>query len=220
MKKIKLKSLFVGTLLVTSLFIGGQPALANENVKLSEDVIQEQLDAFDKLDAEIKNNKNITKNYVEGRINSGIYPTYKGFYLVTKDGKFGDLVGHAGIIYSSTTTVESFPKSDDVADGVHTYANNWNTRYNTVYGLSADVTLETREAAADRAYSHIGKPYNWNFLSPNKTDAFYCSQLVYEAYKYVADIDLNEGGGIVFPIDLAQSIYSGIVYCKNVDINP
>jgi hypothetical protein len=57
------------------------------------------------------------------------------------------------------------------------------------------------------------KPYNLNFLDPDREDAFYCSQLVYKAY-LAHGINLNTGlgipglvgtGSIVFP----QEIWSG-----------
>lgn len=63
------------------------------------------------------------------------------------------------------------------------------------------------------AQAEAKKPYNLNFLDPDREDAFYCSQLAYKAY-LPHGINLNTGlglpnlvrtGGIIFP----QEIWSG-----------
>jgi hypothetical protein len=41
---------------------------------------------------------------------------------------------------------------------------------------------EARVAVAEFCLAQVGKPYNFNFLDPQRTDAFYCSQLAYQAY--------------------------------------
>lgn len=177
------------------------------------DIIQYQLDAFDSVDIELKNQQNykgFNKDSKDERASS--YPTRKGVILVTKDGSFGELVGHAGIIYSTDETVESFPDG-----GVQKYRNNWNTRYSTVYGSSVTTTSFSEDAnAADIAYSYIGKPYNWIFTNTKTTSKFYCSQLVYRSFLDAANINLNEGGWIVFPIDLVQSNYTYTFYTQGI----
>jgi len=49
-----------------------------------------------------------------------------------------------------------------------------------------------RERVADYCLAQVGKPYNLNFLDPEKEEAFYCSQLIYKAY-LPAGINLNTG---------------------------
>ncbi|KPB05717.1 hypothetical protein [Bacillus sp. CHD6a] len=211
MKKM-LVSLFCGVIILAG---GLVPTVSHANSQSAEEkIISEQLEAFDKIDHEIKSAA-ITIQADKGAksgdvtVMGGTYPTRKGVILVTKDGKYGSLVGHAGIIYSSTSTVESFPSG-----GVGTYSNNW-TKYSTVYGITTRGTTTTQDASvANRAYSHKGKDYNWDFTNINTTSKFYCSQLVYEGYKYITGLNLNQGGGIVFPIDLVQSSHTYTIYSK------
>lgn len=164
-------------------------------------VIQYQLDGFAELKAQAQNMP-MTR--------AATYPTRKGVILVTDDGSFGELVGHAGIIYSSTETVESFPDG-----GVALYDNDWDTRYTTVYGATVVGTTSTEDSlASDDAEGRIGKPYNWIFTDVNRVDQFYCSQLVYRAFLDVASINLNQGGWICFPIDLIQSKSTNTIYTQ------
>jgi uncharacterized protein YycO len=64
--------------------------------------------------------------------------------------------------------------------------------------------------------AQVGKPYNLNFLEPDREDAFYCSQLIYKAYLRQG-IDLNTGlsieslpgtNRIIYP----QELWSGCVH--------
>ncbi|KZM56636.1 MULTISPECIES: YiiX/YebB-like N1pC/P60 family cysteine hydrolase [Aeribacillus] len=199
------------------------PAVSHANSTSSEDIVQQQLETFERVEKEIESDPELVQpdknsssyNFKANNFQALAAPSYpkrKGVILVTKDGKFGSLVGHAGIIYSQTKTVESFPEK-----GVKTYDNDWNKKYKTVYAVTTKGTTVAQDAkAADRAYSHKGKPYNWEFTNINTTKKFYCSQLVYEAYKYSTGLNLNHGGGIVFPIDLVNSSHTYIIYTKGV----
>ncbi|HEY3313484.1 MAG TPA: YiiX/YebB-like N1pC/P60 family cysteine hydrolase [Anaerolineales bacterium] len=80
-------------------------------------------------------------------------------------------------------------------------------------GLTRDEENDIRAGVADYCLSKLGKPYNLNFLDPDREDAFYCSQLVYKAYLPFG-VNLNTGlfmehlpgtNAIVFP----QEIWSG-----------
>jgi len=73
-----------------------------------------------------------------------------------------------------------------------------------------------RQEVAAYCLAQVGKPYNLNFLEPDKEEAFYCSQLVYKAYLQQG-IDLNTGlsietlpgaNRIIYP----QEIWSGCVH--------
>jgi len=79
----------------------------------------------------------------------------------------------------------------------------------------ADETL-IREHVAEYCLAQVGKPYNLNFLDPDREDAFYCSQLVYKAYLPFG-INLNTGlalemlpgtNQIIYP----QEIWGGCVH--------
>lgn len=213
MKFNKIKIVLAGMMVLGICTLNTGKAFASDlnSTPINDEIIQQQLEAFDDIDKEIKENGvQVDKESTEKNARS--YPTRKGVVLVTKDGSFGSLVGHAGIIYSSGSTVESFPDG-----GVATYSNTWNTRYKKVYGASVSGTSATQDAsAANVAYSYRGKPYNWNFLNINTTSSFYCSQLVYRGYLDATGKNLNQGGGIVSPIDLIQSSNTYTIYTQGV----
>lgn len=48
-----------------------------------------------------------------------------------------------------------------------------------------------RTAVAAYCLDHIGKPYNPNFLNLVTNEAFYCSQLIYLAYREAGGIDIG-----------------------------
>lgn len=56
--------------------------------------------------------------------------------------------------------------------------------------LSVDEEERIRHAVAHYCLDHVGKPYNVNFLNVVTNEAFYCSQLIYLAYRE-AGIDLG-----------------------------
>lgn len=73
-----------------------------------------------------------------------------------------------------------------------------------------------RKEVAAFILAQVGKPYNLNFLEPEREDSFYCSQLIYKAYKEQG-IDLNTGlsieslpgtNRIIYP----QEIWSGCIH--------
>jgi hypothetical protein len=59
-------------------------------------------------------------------------------------------------------------------------------------GLTKREESEIRAGVATYCLAQLGKPYNLNFLDPDREDAFYCSQLVYKAYLPFG-INLNTG---------------------------
>lgn len=60
-------------------------------------------------------------------------------------------------------------------------------------GLALDPTEEEniRAAVATYCLDHIGKPYNPNFLNLVTNEAFYCSQLIYLAYREAGSVDIG-----------------------------
>ena len=79
--------------------------------------------------------------------------------------------------------------------------------------LSEEEEFHIRLRVSEYCLAQVGKPYNLNFLDPDRDDAFYCSQLVYKAY-LPFDINLNTGltmemipgtNQIIYP----QEIWSG-----------
>lgn len=59
-------------------------------------------------------------------------------------------------------------------------------------GASEEEEIEMRRTVADYCLAQVGKPYNINFLNAETEDTFYCSQLIYKAYRQVG-INLNTG---------------------------
>jgi hypothetical protein len=85
-------------------------------------------------------------------------------------------------------------------------------------GLEMSEEEETliREKVAEYCLAQVGKPYNLNFMDPDKEDAHYCSQLIYKAF-LPAGINLNTGlamemlpgtNQIIYP----QEIWSGCAH--------
>jgi hypothetical protein len=73
-----------------------------------------------------------------------------------------------------------------------------------------------REQVAEYCLAQVGKPYNLNFLDPDRDESFYCSQLAYKAYLPFG-INLNTGlalemlpgtNQIIYP----QEIWSGCMH--------
>jgi len=88
--------------------------------------------------------------------------------------------------------------------------------------LNEDDEALIRENVADYCLRQVGKPYNLNFLDPDREDSFYCSQLIYKAY-LPAGINLNTGlamemlpgtNQIVYP----QEIWSGCAHRKAANV--
>lgn len=146
-----------------------------------------------------------------GNINSGTYPTRYGVMLVTNDGDWG----HVGIIWTSTTTIESFPDG-----GVQRYDNDWNTRYYEVYGVTNTTTTAAQDnEASNRCQQQEGKPYNYSFFNIETRDKYYCSHLVWSAFKDLYGIDVYKGfPRPLGPINLALSTANVIIYKQNSNI--
>lgn len=143
---------------------------------------------------------------------TGTYPTRYGVILVTED-KYKGLIptGHAAIIWTSTTVVES------LSNGVTTGPNDWNTSKNTCYGITVSGTTTAQDnAASNWCYKQIGKPYNYNYLDKNTRAKFYCSQLIYAAYldNYNINIDTSAFVTAVHPMELVNSSNTYTIYIK------
>lgn len=87
-------------------------------------------------------------------------------------------------------------------------------------GLSDEEEEQARITIAAYCLAQVGKPYNLNFLDPERQDTFYCSQLAYKAYQLIG-VNLNTGlameqlpgtNAIVYP----QEIWSGFPHREAV----
>ncbi len=187
-----------------------EAAPSAEEVFPAEQVKQLQEEAAKKP---IYNDKDENGNMTLNRTRStGSYPTRKGVILVTDD-KYKGVVptGHAAIVYDAKTVIESLP------NGVVKGQNKWYEDYTTCTGITViDTTTAQDSTAANWCYKQLGKPYNWNYWDIDNRNAFYCSQLVYAAFKDNFNINLNTGEFLnaVHPSELVNSSETRVNYRK------
>ncbi len=160
--------------------------------------------AEDRQEKEVADVKNELRNKQITSFSKSL-GTY-GDILVSYDYSWGGvnvaLVGHAAIVSNnSSKTVES-----KTGDGVQFRTNDWGGR-SKVYGLSVKgASLAKYRAAATYSERQEGKPYNWVLVNPWRTDQFYCSQLVWRAWKEQGiDVDYLKVDPIISPMELVKS---------------
>lgn len=124
---------------------------------------------------------------------SGKYPTSPGMILVTSDFYKGLIpTGHAAIVWETNFVVEARAK------GVVKGRNNWRSQKSRFWGLQVlqkkkgkPLSKAKQNAAAKWCYKQLGKKYNFNYLNTYTRRQFYCSHLVWAAYKDNFGINLN-----------------------------
>jgi uncharacterized protein YycO len=153
-----------------------------------------------------------------GRYSPGVgtYPTTKGKILVTADWHKALVpTGHSALVIDQSSAYTSLP------EGVTIEPNDWYdpNRHQTAFGLDVTKTNERQEAAAtDWCAQHLGKPYNYIFVLPKRTDAYYCSSLIWQAYQKTCNVNLDTsawsilGLNIVHPMELVDSSQTTLVY--------
>ncbi|XRG79681.1 hypothetical protein V5E38_05000 [Rossellomorea sp. GAMAL-10_SWC] len=114
--------------------------------------------------------------------------------------------GHVGMYYDAKTVVESVPKK-----GVRTlHCEIRKVDKGDAQVRSVNTTTAKRNAAADWAYSRVGKDdYSYNFATNRKTDHTgdkNCAKLIWSAYKLKSslDLDIDKGSG-VYPRDIRDA---------------
>jgi hypothetical protein len=146
----------------------------------------------------------------------GVYPTTKGKILVTADW-FKSLLptGHAALVINQSSAYTA------LSNGVTVEPNDWYNpdRHQTAFGLDVTKTNATQEAkATDWCAQHVGKPYNYIFVLPSRTDAYYCSSLIWQAYQKTCNVNLNTsawsllGLNIVHPMEFVDSSQTTLLY--------
>ena len=215
MRKMTKKAM--GVFMVMSLVFGGHSLVsaAEKNIAMEEVFPNEQVEQIIQQARErpIYNDKDEYGHFSLDTTRSfGQYPSRKGVILVTED-KYKGLIptGHAAIMWSSNTVVES------LSGGVTTGANDWNTSKNTCYAVGVSGTTEAQDRnVADWCYKQIGKPYNLNYLNVSTRGKFYCSQLVWAGFKDNYNINLNtsEFGDAIHPIELVNNSITYTIYRK------
>ncbi|QKE73085.1 hypothetical protein HPK19_09830 [Arthrobacter citreus] len=114
--------------------------------------------------------------------------------------------GHVGMFYNVENVVESIPK-----EGVR--KRHYTKRLvdkGDAQVRSVNTTTAKRNAAADWAYSRVGKDdYSYNFATNRKTDHYgdkNCAKLVWSAYKLKSGLDLDKDKGSgVYPRDVRDA---------------
>ena len=85
-----------------------------------------------------------------------------GDILYTKDGAIAQLFGHSGIVYSNTAVTESYAGSGVKYYSLGTWFNPGG-KDNIIGAKCSEISSALRTAAGNRAFSHCGKPYNYEF---------------------------------------------------------
>lgn len=123
--------------------------------------------------------------------------------------------GHAGIVAAAPyydATIEA-----NTGDGVQPKYGHWNIRFNGnkvyQYGV-AKTTVQQDQKAALWAAKQIGKAYNHNFFDIKTRNKFYCSHLVWAAYKDTANVDIGtwEWGHAIHSFELMSSKETTLIY--------
>ena len=119
--------------------------------------------------------------------------------------------GHAAIVFRYDTVIES------LAEGVTYGPNDWNTSKGTAYGADVRGTTSLQDQAASNwCFNQVGKPYNYNYLDTATRSKFYCSQLVWAAFKdnYGIDINTDFAGAAIYPMEILDSPNVNVIYRK------
>jgi uncharacterized protein YycO len=114
-------------------------------------------------------------------------PTRQGVILVTSDAFKGLIpTGHAAIVWSKDQVIES------IASGVKWGSNNWALTKKEAFGVTVKSTTVSQDSsAAAWVKKQLNKPYNLAYWNIDTRVAFYCSQLVWAAFKDNYKVDLN-----------------------------
>jgi cell wall-associated NlpC family hydrolase len=122
------------------------------------------------------------------------------------------LTGHAGLFddryYSSIYSYAVLSANVAPGNGVQREQCLKYRTYDRAYALWVPKKASYGTAARTYAYKQMGKPYS---ITAAKTDtrSFYCSKLVWAAWRYTSGLDLDGDGGFwVWPIDLVNSRYT------------
>ncbi len=148
-------------------------------------------------------------------ISQGNYPTRRGTILVTSDYMYGLIpTGHAAMVWDEDHVVEA------VGSGVLMGKNAWTQDRREFYGLTVNCTsIDQDRTAAEWAKSQLGKPYNYNYFNKTTREKFYCSQLVWAAFKDTCGVDLSKvywsplsWSTAVHPMELVKSNKTDTIY--------
>lgn len=212
-RKKLLNLMIIGALAISSsIIVSAEDTATNTNQVFPEEQVEQIINEI--KEKPIYSDKNIDGSFSKIQTySSGTYPTRSGMILVTAD-KYKGLIptGHAAIVWVTSTVVES------LSDGVTTGPNDWNTSKKTCYGVTVRGTsTKEDDEASNWCYKQIGKPYNYNYLNVNTRSKFYCSQLVWAAFKdnYGINLNTDDFGAAIHPMEIVNSPKAQLIYSKN-----
>lgn len=148
------------------------------------------------------------KNY--SRAPMGSWSWRAGVICINDSKTSGFEHGHAGMIAPDNyrySIVEAVP------EGVRIRPGQWQD--GKVWQVSVKGTTGAQDnAVAQWAATKEGNPYHANFVDTSPRDRFYCSHLVWAAYKDVTGTDIGEGRwlSIIFPYELMNTNDTTLIY--------
>ncbi|ALS36258.1 uncharacterized protein YycO [Enterococcus rotai] len=220
--------LFVGTVILSTHIFSATQVLAVEDSEISTTSEVNNLNDLNSIfpeseqwEEDMKNEANNAPVEIDpkavGRARAGSWSWRDGVICITDSYASSPLFnnGHAGIMGASRwyTTVEANPN-----DGVQFKSGDWPSRFG---GQVWQVGVKSTSVAQDKkaalwAEKQVGKKYNNNFLNRGTRSTFYCSQLVWAAYKDTANVDLDTWryASAVHPFELHQTDKTTLIYRK------
>ena len=121
--------------------------------------------------------------------------------------------GHAGIIAAEPYYYATIEANRD--KGVHVAYGDWMQKYTgTIWQVGVNSTsVQEDHLAAVSAAEHLHKKYKFPVMLDNRNE-FYCSHLVYAAYKDATGVDLAVGKipGLILPYDLLNPDIVSLIY--------
>lgn len=91
-------------------------------------------------------------------------------------------------VWVAEATPTAFPFGQVIARPLHR-TGAWKAVDAVILRVRADA--QSRDTAHWFAVSQIGKPFSWALFDKQRTDAFYCSQLIWAAYAHTGGVDLD-----------------------------
>lgn len=148
------------------------------------------------------------KNY--SRAPMGSWSWRAGVICINNSNTSGFEHGHVGMIAPENyynSIVEAVPEGVRIEPGQWNDGKIWQVIVNTTTG---EQDREAAQWAADKQ----GMPYHHNFVDTSPRDRFYCSHLVWAAYKDVTRVDIGKGRwlSIIFPYELMNTNDTTLIY--------
>lgn len=148
------------------------------------------------------------KNY--SRAPMGNWSWRPGVICIDNSTTSGFTHGHVGIVAPTkydNSIVEAVPDGVRIKKGEWTKGKIWQVSVKAT-------TAEQDNSVAWWAAGKEGKPYHKNFVDTTPRDRFYCSHLVWAAYKDVTGVDIGKGRwlSIIFPYELMNTKDTKLIY--------